>query len=143
VRGAGEDGFLGRSVRSWQAGERCGTHFEKCQVRFERVTPRQWSADQPDHLFYSLRRTLPVARWPPQTDQKSDVPGDAVADVAKPGEVDEQPLLEQRRQRVVEVAELGEPPQVPRDIGRLAREAKEVGQHTEAVPDIALERLDS
>jgi hypothetical protein len=83
-----------RRVRFWQAGERGGTHFEKCQVRFERFSPRQWSADQPDHLFYSLRRTLPVARWPPQTDQKSDVPSDAVADVTKPGQVDEQPFLE-------------------------------------------------
>ena len=36
---------------------RFGTHFEKCQVRFERVTARQWPADQPDHLFDRLRQT--------------------------------------------------------------------------------------
>jgi hypothetical protein len=66
------------------------------------------------------------------------VPGNAVTDDAKPGQVDEEPLLEECGQRVVEVSELRESPEIRRDLGCVASQAEEVRQHTEALLDLGL-----
>jgi hypothetical protein len=44
-------------------------------------------------------------------DQEATVSYDAVARLAKPGEVDKQPFFEKRRDRIVEIGRFGEIPQ--------------------------------
>ena len=60
---------------------------------------------------------------------------DAIAHLAEAREVDKQPLLEQRRQRVVQIGEASETPQVLDDL-RVLREPEEVRQQAEAVDDL-------
>ena len=52
---------------------------------------------------------------------------DAIAYVAEARKIDEQALLEQRWQRVVQIGEASEPPQVLDDL-RVSRESEEVRQ---------------
>jgi hypothetical protein len=47
-----------------------------------------------------------MARGVPLADQKPEVADDAVADLAEPRQIDEQALLEERRQRTVEIGGL-------------------------------------
>src|SRR6187402_854921 len=64
-----------------------------------------------DHLVDSLGRRVGVSGWPPLADEKADVADNAVADLAESREMDEKPLLEQRRQRAVQVGRLRKLPQ--------------------------------
>jgi len=64
-----------------------------------------------------------------ETNEEADVPGDAITDFAEAGQIDKQPFFEQWRQRVIEVAELGKPPQACGDLWRFGRELEEVRQH--------------
>ena len=72
----------------------------------------------------------------PQTDQKSGV---LAVDVTKTGTGGQSTAPH----RAVEVAELGDPHRFRAIGASRSREAKEVGQYTEAIPDITMERLDS
>ena len=74
-------------------------------------------------------------------EEKAGVADDAVADGTEAGEMDEQSLLEQRRQRIVEVAGAGERPQMLRDLGRRIGTAKEVRHDAEPASDVRLERV--
>ena len=55
------------------------------------------------------------------------MPHDAVANLAKPGEIDEQPFLEERGERVVEVARFGEIPQFSTSSGASGADEKKLG----------------
>ena len=61
------------------------------------------------------------------------MPRNAVTHFAEAREINEQPLLEKRWQRIVQVGELGESPQIGRDLRILWNQAKEVGQYTETL----------
>lgn len=57
----------------------------------------------------------------------------AVAHLAKTGQVDEEPLFEERGKWIVQISEAGKAPEVGDDLGILGREPEEVGQYTEAL----------
>lgn len=67
-----------------------------------------------------------------QPGQETDVTGDTVTDIAKPGQVHEQPLFEQRRQGVIQVCELGKSPKVLGDGGIAGCQPEEIRQYAEA-----------
>ena len=56
-----------------------------------------------DHLLDGLVSRVSVSSRPAFADEKPDVPDDAVADLAESRQVDEQPLLKERRQRAVQI----------------------------------------
>jgi hypothetical protein len=49
-----------------------------------------------DHLIDSVERCGGISGWPTLADEKAHVADDAVTDAAEPGQVDEEPFLEQR-----------------------------------------------
>ncbi len=53
--------------------------------------------------------------------EEGDVAGDAVAILAETREVDEEPLLEHRRNWIVEIGCFGEPPEVLDEFWRVRR----------------------
>src|ERR1700751_1985024 len=63
----------------------------------------------------------------------------AVTDFAEPGEVNKEPLLEDRRHRVVELARFGKAPQFFDDFRILARRQEKVRHQPEATGDFAME----
>ena len=56
---------------------------------------------KPNHLFNTLDVGLWITGGVTQSDQKSEMTQNAVADLAEPRKVNEQALLEERRQRIV------------------------------------------
>ena len=72
-------------------------------------------------------------------DEKADVPDNAVADLAESREVDEQSLLEQRRQRAVQVGGLRKLPQFLRKPRRGISGTEEIGEDAETIRDLAPE----
>jgi len=72
-------------------------------------------------------------------DEKADVPDNAVADLAESREMDEQPLLEQRRQRAVQVGGLRKLPQFLRKPRRGISGTEEIGEDAETNGDLAPE----
>lgn len=96
-------------------------------------------ADEPDDRSDALGRRVAVACAVAEADEEADVTGDAVTDFAKAGQINEQSLLEQRRQRIIEIAELGEPPQARGDLRRPVREPEEVRQHSHPALDLGIE----
>ena len=59
----------------------------------------------------------------------------AVAHSAKARQVDEKTLLENGRQRIVEVGSFCESPQFPDDIGRFGCEAEKIGKNPQSLLD--------
>jgi hypothetical protein len=71
--------------------------------------------------------------------EKADVADDAVADFAESGEMNEEPLLEQRRQRAVQVGRLGKLPEFLDQPRRGIGGTEEIGEDAEAILDFAPE----
>lgn len=123
------------------------------QARFaQRLEPRQRRVElgalqaplapkQGRHLSDRVRLCCRIAGRAAAAEEKARVSDDAVANRTEAGEMDEQALLEERRQRVVQVAAGGERPQVLRDLGRRSGTAKEVGHDAEAAFDVRLESV--
>jgi hypothetical protein len=80
-----------------------------------------------------------ISGWPPLTDEKAHVPDDAVADLAESRQMDEQALLEQRRERTVQVGRLRELPELLDQSRRGVGGTEEARKNTEAVPDLTPE----
>ena len=72
-------------------------------------------------------------------DQEADVADDAVTDLAKSGQMDEETLLEQRGQRAVKVGRLCKIPETIDQSGRGCRGAEEVRKHSQPFGDQALQ----
>ena len=92
-------------------------------------------------LLDGLRRGGGVARGVAMTlaKQESHMAHDAVAHWAEAGEPDEKPLLEDRRHRVVEIAGLGESPQLLDQLGRGRRRTEEVREDAETTGNFGFE----
>ena len=74
------------------------------------------------------RDRVGVSRRSALADEKADVPDDAVADLAESREMDEQPLLEQRRQRAVQVRRLANFQSSSASPGAASAEQKKLGR---------------
>lgn len=99
VRGFGQgpidrlcDGFQSRKRRS------CG------------FLGRDGSLQQPSDLAYGHCRRVGIAGRATEPQQEAAVSGNALAHFAEAGEVDKKPLLEERRDRVVQIGRFGEQP---------------------------------
>ncbi len=97
-----EEVRLALRARFWQPTVE-GHTLEPLEYLRERRTLRQGPPQQLQDLLDRLRRRIGVSGRPALADEKADVPDDAVADLTKSRKMDEEPLLEQGRQRVVEV----------------------------------------
>jgi hypothetical protein len=94
---------------------------------------RHRAADQADDLIDRFRRCFWVAGGAAMADEEADVSDNAVADDAKPREMNKKPFLEEGRQWVVEIGRLGEVPE-PLDETRRGRCGTEkIGENAEAV----------
>ena len=91
------------------------------------------------HLLDGFGSRVGVSGRPDLADEKANMPDDAVADLAESREVDEQPLLEQRRQRAVQVRRLRELPQLLDQPRRRFRGTEEIGKDAEPIGDLAPE----
>ena len=67
------------------------------------------------------------------------VPNDAIANLAKPRETDEEPFLEERWNGVIEISRLGKIPQSFDDFRRIRCRRKEIRHQPEPVGDLTLE----
>ena len=74
-------------------------------------------------------------------DQKRNVPNNAVTHLAKPGDVNEQSFLEERRQRTVEVRGLREFPELLDQSWRGRRRAEEIRDDTESSGDLSFKGI--
>ena len=92
-----------------------------------------------DHLVDSLGCRVGVSGWPALADEKADVPDNAVADLAESREMDEEPLLEQRRQRAVQVGRLRKLPEFLGQPRRRISGTEEIGEDAETIGDLAPE----
>ena len=92
-----------------------------------------------DHLLDGLESRVGVSGRPALADEKADVADDAVADLAESREMDEEPLLEQRRQRAVQVRRLGKLPELLDQPRRRVSGTEEIGEDAEAFGDLAPE----
>src|SRR6185436_1719397 len=92
-----------------------------------------------DHLLDGLRPGVCVAGRPALTDEKADVPDDAVADLAEAREMDEEALLEERGQWAVEIGGPGKLPEFLDQPWCRICGAEEVGEDPETICDLALE----
>ena len=88
---------------------------------------RKGTPQQRQNSFHLLRQARGIAGRIAQPDQETDVPGYAVTDLAKPGQIHEEPLLEQGWQRVVQVRELSKSPEVSAIVGSLEARRKKFG----------------
>ena len=83
----------------------------------------------------------PIPATPQQSpDKERAMAHDAVANLAKPGEIDEQPLLEERWDGVVEVCRFGEVPQSFDDFWRVRSRRKEIRDKPKPAGNLTLER---
>ena len=92
-----------------------------------------------DHLVDGLWYRVGVSCRPALTDEKADVPDNAVTDLAESREMDEQPLLEQGRQRAVQVGRLRKLPQFLDKPWRGISGTEEIGEDAETIGDLAPE----
>ena len=92
-----------------------------------------------DHLLDRLGCRVGVSGRPALADEKADVPDDAVADLAESREMDEEPLLEQRRQRAVQVGRLRKLPEFLDQPRRRISGTEEIGEDAETIGDLAPE----
>ena len=102
----------------------------------ERRTLGERSPQQLDHLLDGFGFRVGVSGRPALTDEKANMPDDAVADLAESREVDEQPLLEQRRQRAVQVGRLCKLPQFLDQPRRRISGTEEIGEDAETIRDL-------
>src|ERR1700748_2735031 len=109
-------------------------------MRLEFVTPRERPADESHDFLDRLRSAQPIACRSPEPDEETGMAGDAVADLAETGQVDEQSLLEERRKRGVGGNEFAESPEVRHDLWCVGDEPEEVRQHAEACFDLGVQR---
>jgi hypothetical protein len=89
----------------------------------------------------SQRASASPAGRPALADEKADVPHDAVADLTESREMDEEPLLEQRRQRAVQVGRLRKFPELLDQSGRRIRGTEKVGENAEPIGNLAPETM--
>ncbi len=92
-----------------------------------------------DHLVDGLGFRAGVSGGTALADQKADVPDDAVADLAEPREMNEEPFLEQRRQRAVEVRGPGKLPELLDQARGRFSGTEEIGEDAETIFDLAPE----
>ena len=92
-----------------------------------------------DHLLDGLGSRVGVSGRPALANEKADVPDDAVADFAESREMDEEPLLEQRRQRAVQVGRLRKLPEFLDQPRRRISGTKEIRKDAETIRDLAPE----
>jgi hypothetical protein len=92
-----------------------------------------------DHLLDCLGSRVGVSGRPALADEKADVPDDAVADLAESREMDEEPLLEHRRQRAVQVGRLRKLPQLLDETWRCISGTKEIREDAKTIRDLATE----
>jgi len=105
----------------------------------ELPTLRERPPQHLDHLLDGLGFRVGVSGRPAVANEKADVADDAVADFAESGEMNEEPLLEQRRQRAVQVGRLGKLPEFLDQPRRGIGGTEEIGEDAEAILDFAPE----
>src|ERR1700727_661724 len=93
---------------------------------------RKISPQPRQHFVDRLWQALCVTRGTAQTYQEPKMSGDTVPDLAEKGQINKQPLLQQRRQRIVQVRELSESPQILCNLRIVRREAEEVWQNAKS-----------
>ena len=75
-----------------------------------------------------------------QPNQKPEMSQNAVADLAEPRKVNEQPLLEERWQRIVQIGKTGKPPEIVGDLRMFGSQPKEIRENPESIFDFDLQR---
>lgn len=75
-----------------------------------------------------------------QPNQKPEMSQNAVADLAEPRKVNEQPLLEERWQRIVQIGKTGKSPEVVGDLRMFGSQAKEIRDNPESTFHFDLQR---
>jgi hypothetical protein len=108
------------------------------RIPLDLLVPRKRTAEKTHDLVRRLDRALRIARRVAQTDQESDVTANAISHLAKPGQVHEKALLEERGERAVEICKSRESPEARGDLRTFARELEEVRQQAEAVPNLSV-----
>ena len=137
-RGGAEEAVLEIGARAGPV--RCRSlGFERRQHGFHVPLPGTRRLQEPDGLLDGLRRRRRVAGRVTVSHQESAVARDAVADLAEAGEIDEEPLLEERRNRIVEIGGLGEIPKPFDQLRRIRRRHEEVGHQAKAAGDFTME----
>jgi len=86
-----------------------------------------------------LRRAVGVARRMAQADQKPQVTRNAVANLAKARQIHEEPLLEERRKRIIQVREFRKSPKVDGDLRFARGETEKIRQHAESLAHLGFE----
>ena len=92
-----------------------------------------------DHLLDRLVSRVRVSGRSTLADEKADVPDDAVADLAESRKMDKEPLLEQRRQRAVQIGRPRELPEFLNEPRRRLSGAEEIREDAEPILDLAPE----
>ncbi len=87
------------------------------------------------------RFTRRISRDMAAAQKKGTMPGQAIRNVAEPRQVGEQFLLEQRRQRVIEVGGLSLQPKAFHDFRRVSRRKKERRANAHPLADIVLDAI--
>ena len=117
---------LNRLCDGFQARQRCVHGFG---IRYR-------APQQADDLRYRHRLSVGIPRCPAKPQQKAAMANDAIARLAKAGEVNKQALLEEARDRRVQIGRLRELPQLAHDGGRIRRGAEEIWHQAKARCDL-------
>ena len=129
---------LVRGARLWQLTAK-GHSLEAIKDLGERRALGDRPPQHLDHLLDSLGSRVGVSSRPALAEQKADVPDDAVADLAESRQMNEESLLEQRRQRAVEVGRLRKLPEFLDQPRRRISGTKEIGEDAETIDDLTPE----
>ena len=116
--------------------------FEPAEARVQRPRIREARPpEQPHDVVHRLRRGPGIAGGPAVADQEPDVAHDAVPDLAEAGQVDEQPFLEQERQRIVDIGRFSEAPQLLNQPRHLRCGLEEFGRRPKRLVTSALKAM--
>ena len=86
------------------------TSRTKRKVHLNLGSARKGTLEQLNNFFHAVKARIGIAGGTTQSNQEAHVPRNAIADCAKTREMNEEPLLKHRRERVIEVCSLGESP---------------------------------
>ena len=117
----------------------CCDGFQSGKRRASVFLGRDGPLQQTNDLADRHCRRIGIARRPTKPQQEAAVSRNAIAHFAEAGEVDKEPLLEERWDRGVQIGRLRELPQFANNEGRVRRRAEKIRNKTKARCDLALE----